>query len=544
MIYHTIFKIPKYLYIKKIMKLTDRIQSPSGFTTNQTYIHVVDTNNPTQDPAGSSYKSTIDEAISGSPIVVIISGTGINSSIRRDVNNIASGDNSATLGGGGNTVTSNFSSIVGGCNNIISGGTHSFIGGGLNNLSSGSCSTIGGGLCNISSGSSSTIGGGRYNRSLCFFSTVGGGVCNVSSDGSSTIGGGRYNTSSSYSSTIGGGRCNRTCPSSNYSTIGGGNNNQILSGGTCATIGGGVGNITNNPSSTIGGGCNNKICFTTGGQSSTIGGGVGNIICGQGYRSTISGGKDNHTSGGYTFIGGGGENCATGQGSIVVGGLNNSASSAHAVIVGGRRNCILGACCSFIGGGRYNLICCSGTNQFLQVIVGGCRNITNNRYSTIVGGGYGSATRFGQRSFALGPWDGFTGSTCQGQSQHIELLARNTTTGATPVNVFLNGVSQRIDVINGTAMFVTINIAGIKDDGSSAAHYIRKVAIKNVAGTTSLIGTVSTIGTDVEDNVNYDVDITADDTNDALNIEVTGDNSENIRWTVHINGLEIKYEWS
>jgi hypothetical protein len=47
------------------MILTQRTYSPSGFTTSQTLIHIVDTNNPTQNPAGSSYKSTIDEAISG-----------------------------------------------------------------------------------------------------------------------------------------------------------------------------------------------------------------------------------------------------------------------------------------------------------------------------------------------------------------------------------------------------------------------------------------------------------------------------------------------
>ena len=90
-------------------------------------------------------------------------------------------------------------------------------------------------------------------------------------------------------------------------------------------------------------------------------------------------------------------------------------------------------------------------------------------------------------------------------------------------------------------MFVTVNIGGIKSDGSSGAHYIRKVAIKNVGGTTSLIGTVSTIGTDVEDNVSYDVLIQADNTNDALQVQVTGVVGETLRWTIHIEGVEIAY---
>ena len=93
-------------------------------------------------------------------------------------------------------------------------------------------------------------------------------------------------------------------------------------------------------------------------------------------------------------------------------------------------------------------------------------------------------------------------------------------------------------------MFITINIAGITSGGTSAAHYIRKVAIKNVGGTTSLIGTVSTIGTDVEDNALYNVTITADNTNDALDIQVTGVVGDTMRWTVHIEGVEIKYSWT
>jgi hypothetical protein len=90
-------------------------------------------------------------------------------------------------------------------------------------------------------------------------------------------------------------------------------------------------------------------------------------------------------------------------------------------------------------------------------------------------------------------------------------------------------------------MFVTVNIAGIKSDGSGGAHYIRKVAIVNSGGATSLIGTVSTIGTDVETNGSYEVLIQADDPNDALQVQVTGVVGETLRWTIHIEGVEIAY---
>lgn len=84
-------------------------------------------------------------------------------------------------------------------------------------------------------------------------------------------------------------------------------------------------------------------------------------------------------------------------------------------------------------------------------------------------------------------------------------------------------------------------ISGIKSDGSAIANYVRRVVIKNVGGTTSLVGSVETIGTDIEDNASTDVVITADDTNDALQISVTGITAETWRWVAVVEGLEIAY---
>ena len=259
----------------------------------------------------------------------------------------------------------------------------------------------------------------------------------------------------------------------------------------------------------IGGGRSNKICGNTYAAYSPMGGsvivgGVSNIINSYSYVN-------------QSFIGGGRCNTASPYNSTVVGGRNNTSSGLY----------------SFVGGGQCNTSSCDWS-----VIGGGEYNTSSARYSAIIGGAFACAPRFGQRSFASGPW---LGNLNRGESQQIDLIGRNRTTNATPVNIFLNGSSELISVLSGTAMFVTVNIGGIKSDGSAGAHYIRKVAIKNVGGTTSLIGTVSTIGTDVEDNASYDVTITADNTNDALDIKVTGVVSETLRWTIHIEGIEIVY---
>jgi hypothetical protein len=68
-----------------------------------------------------------------------------------------------------------------------------------------------------------------------------------------------------------------------------------------------------------------------------------------------------------------------------------------------------------------------------------------------------------------------------------------------------------------------------------------KSCIKNVGGTTTLVGTVETIGTDIEDNAACDVAITADDTNDALQISHRHRGRNMALGTAVVEGLEIAY---
>jgi hypothetical protein len=147
-------------------RLTDRQFSPSAVTLND-LIHIVVTGDTSQSPEGSSFKVTLQDVFnsnSGSTnAAVIVSGTGVNSSVRKNVGNIALGNNSGALGGLSNSVTTNYSMVVGGQQNIINSGTHSFIGGGSGNTISARYSTIGGGYCNKTCGSYSVIVGGKCN---------------------------------------------------------------------------------------------------------------------------------------------------------------------------------------------------------------------------------------------------------------------------------------------------------------------------------------------------------------------------------------------
>lgn len=127
-----------------------------------------------------------------------------------------------------------------------------------------------------------------------------------------------------------------------------------------------------------------------------------------------------------------------------------------------------------------------------------------------------------------------------GDCQSISKVIRNKTTSATATELFLDGSSTRLTITSGTIMFADIIIVGIKSDGSSSATYRRKVAIKNVGGSTSLVGSVESIGTDYESSAT-NVSLTADDTNDSLKVLVTGIASETWRWSASVQGIQIAY---
>jgi hypothetical protein len=131
-----------------------------------------------------------------------------------------------------------------------------------------------------------------------------------------------------------------------------------------------------------------------------------------------------------------------------------------------------------------------------------------------------------------------------GDLQFVRWILANKTTNATATTLFCRTVfstTDRATITSGKILYADALISGIKSDGSVACCYKRKFAIKNVAGTTSLVGTVETIGTDIEDVASCDVAITADNTNDSLSIAVTGVDAETWRWVAVVEGLEVAY---
>jgi len=242
----------------------------------------------------------------------------------------------------------------------------------------------------------------------------------------------------------------------------------------------------------------------------------------------LRGNAANVASGKGAVIGGGRVNKASANNSVVCGGYNNTASgSLFGSTVAGGYTCTASGQRSFVGGGYLNIA--SGTSTFVT----GEDNDATANYSS-VGGGYGAvADRYGMDAYASGRF------AATGDAQRARFVLRNKTTNDTATELFLDGSSTRLTIPSGKYLTGTINIAGIKSDGSAAASYIRQFSIKNVSATTSLVGTVNTIGTD--EAASTSISITADDTNDALKVEVTGIAAETWRWVASVDVVEVAY---
>jgi len=231
---------------------------------------------------------------------------------------------------------------------------------------------------------------------------------------------------------------------------------------------------------------------------------------------------------------------ASGQGSVAFG--DNNTSTSFYTFVAGQDNSVTGSSASAIAyqstasGSRAGVYAsenstASGTHA---VVLGGLRSTASASYARALGN-QAVADRYGMTAEASGSWF----SNVHGHAQHVRCTLRNKTTTNSAVTLFLDGASARLTIPSGKILHATVHIVGSKSDGTAVASYMRQVTIKNVGGTTSLVGTVNTIGTD--EAASTSMAITADDTNDALDIAVTGIASETWRWAATVHGIEIAY---
>jgi hypothetical protein len=144
------------------------------------------------------------------------------------------------------------------------------------------------------------------------------------------------------------------------------------------------------------------------------------------------------------------------------------------------------------------------------------------------------ASRNGTFAFSTGQF------AASGDNQLLFTVMRAATTDATLTELLIDG-TDRLTVPSGRVLSGIIDCTGVSAGGGSVARFRRMFTLKNVSGTTSLVGTVQVINTDQEDNASTNITVDADDTNDALRIRVTGISAESWRWVARIDWTELAW---
>ena len=229
----------------------------------------------------------------------------------------------------------------------------------------------------------------------------------------------------------------------------------------------------------------------------------------------------------------------------------NSFLAGHSSAASGQSSVAIGRACGATGQESYAL-CNEGTASALRaavfggssnkatgtnsLVMGGQLSTANATYSSVIGSANALANRVGMQAHASGD---FTATDSSGQAQRARFVMRNKTTTNSAVELFLDGSSTRLTIPSGKIFAFTINITGTKSDGSAVAHYLRQYCLKNVAGTTSEVYAPVTIG--VDNAAGTSISLSANDTNDALNVSVTGIAAETWRWVAAVDAVEVAY---
>lgn len=234
-----------------------------------------------------------------------------------------------------------------------------------------------------------------------------------------------------------------------------------------------------------------------------------------------------------------------GNNAAVLGGKANNitisgGSCDGAVIAGGENNDITDCDYGFVGGGYNNDI----TGSWACVIGGGQANDVTADNAAILGGKEGKAYLEGMQAHANGSF------ISPGDNQWGRVKVYNSTTDATQTELFLDGSSAQI-VLQASRSYA-FSIRVVARQVSGAAGTAGDSAFWNITGgikrdgsnNTALIGTPQGTGTPGANDRDaaaaaWDVSVSADDANEALAIDVTGEVNKNIRWSATVEWEEV-----
>jgi len=228
------------------------------------------------------------------------------------------------------------------------------------------------------------------------------------------------------------------------------------------------------------------------------------------YSAVI--GQDNTASGSWAMAFGRSNTCSSSW--AFAAGFESTASGLGSSVLGGRSNIAQGESSACL-------------NE---------RNYAVGNYS-MAGGRYAKATNRCQ--FAIGAG----ANTTAGDFQVSTIAAGISTTDATQTTLLAGATNIVIPADTTWAFSALVSARSDEADGNNCAAWELKGLLKrDEAGNTAIVGVVSI--TDIAadtDAMPWDVDCVANDTNESLDIRVTGEAATNIRWVAKVDISQVGY---
>jgi hypothetical protein len=254
-------------------------------------------------------------------------------------------------------------------------------------------------------------------------------------------------------------------------------------------------------------------------QSVAVG---GTLNTASGTNAAAIGGSSNTASStASAVIGGSSNNATTNINSVVVGGTSNTANGQNAVVVGGRAN---------------------SSSGHSSVVLGGSSNQSNANSSTILSG-QGARVRSRDSVAVFANNNNGTGN----YQSSVLLLSRETTDATVTTlasSVGAAGTSNQMTLPDNAAYYVRGSCIANVTGGGNTKAWSFEAAIKRGAGagTTAIVGAVikNIVAADAG-AATWDITLSADTTNGAFRVQVTGQAATTIRWTCRLDSTEVAF---
>ena len=204
-------------------------------------------------------------------------------------------------------------------------------------------------------------------------------------------------------------------------------------------------------------------------------------------------------------------------------------------------NCLATGSASFAAGASSDATGAYAFAMGESAIASGSRSFSVGSQTTASGtyaiamGRYSNAYLLSQFAHSAGRWSGYSGS-----AQYSRVILRSDTTNETPEVMKIDN-NSRVILPASTAWRVDAYIIATTEDCAlSSSWTVNGVIHRDAANNTEVIWSSVTEDVDEIDTVAA-VTMTADDTYEALSINITGKSATNIRWAATVHLTEVIY---